>query len=749
MADLEHGLTIHELELTETISGDFFVAVDDGTNTKKAKVANLNSASATSAQTYAQEAAASAAASASSATQAQTSAQSIQSAMVQATSQLQGYVDDAAASASNAAASEANIRGLITSDYAKLARSYATGDSGYREGEETDNAKYYSEQSESYVDDAAAQAVIAGQKAGLAEDHAEESEDHALESEGHALGTQNGTPVSSDSPYYHNNAKYWADEARQSSAGGVAASVIATAEPTNISSHAYAIGDQFVYNGILYTATSAISVGDTIAPGTNCSISDTITEQIGNAGKVTGVKGNAESTYRTGNVNISPANIGYFSGSTLSIGGSVPPSGGAGNKFLCADGTWKEVEGGGTTIVQIPSVVIETYTYDGTEQAPTITGLDATNTVITGVIKSTDAGNFTFTIALKDKSKMVWSDMTNVDRTYTWSIAKAACPTTVSANSVILDASHLSATVTLSDVTGVVTVSSSDTSIATVSESSGVITISSVNDTSGSPTITVDIATSTNYLAGTLTINVSAQFNFVGTLYSAANDTVTFTDALGTHTVVTDSTGKAKNVTISGQSLPGTITFSSSVADNPSNISQRYSKSIYVDATMTEIYVMPDGEVVFWYGYEPTTPTVLTPTNDDGWGDPFVACTTTKNTNTRTCTNKGQFQGIAYSIPHTNYTKTHIIASFSGGQDNYTSCGIALAEGITKTSECRNDNPINTWAGITPNQPNIPKTYAHKTFSEIEVSYVWQWSFNDVGSPGGNGYQTLYAAWVE
>lgn len=124
----------------------------------------------------------------------------------------------------------------------------------------------------------------AGNYADDAEASAASANVDALKSEGHALGTQNGTPVSSDSPYYHNNAKYWADEARQSSAGGVAARVIATAEPTNISTHAYAIGDQFVYNGILYTATSAISVGDTIAPGTNCSISDTITEQIGNAG---------------------------------------------------------------------------------------------------------------------------------------------------------------------------------------------------------------------------------------------------------------------------------------------------------------------------------------------------------------------------------------------------------------------------------------------------------------------------------
>ena len=393
MADLEHGLTIHELELAETISGDSFVAIDDGTNTKKAKIANLNSASAQTAQTYAQAAAASAAASASSATQAQTSAQSIQSAMVQATSQLQGYVDDAAASASSAAASEANIRGLITSDYAKLARSYATGDSGYREGEETDNAKYYSEQSESYVDDAAAQAVIAGQKADLAEDH-------ALESEGHALGTQNGTPVSSDSPYYHNNAKYWADEARQSSAGGVAASVIATAEPTNISSHAYAIGDQFVYNGILYTATSAISVGATIIPGTNCSISDTITEQIGNAGHTI----------------VDEEGTTYPQRSKLQFEGCEVTDDAVNGVTVV------KCEGGGAKKYAKPTITVGTYTYDGTTQAPTITGFDANVMTLTGTYEAINAGSYTFTIALKDKYESKWEDNTRDDIVTNWSI---------------------------------------------------------------------------------------------------------------------------------------------------------------------------------------------------------------------------------------------------------------------------------------------------------------------------------------
>lgn len=221
----------------------------------------------------------------------------------------------------------------------------------------------------------------------------------ALKSEGHALGTQNGTPVSSDSPYYHNNAKYWADEARQSSAGGVAASVIATAEPTNISSHAYAIGDQFVYNGRLYTATSAISVGATITPGTNCSISDTITEQIGNAGHTI----------------LDEDGITYPQRSKLQFEGCEVTDDAVNGVTVV------KCEGGAKKYAK-PIITVGTYTYDGTTQAPTITGFDANVMTLTGTYEATNAGSYTFTIALSDKTSSKWTDDTQDDIVTNWSI---------------------------------------------------------------------------------------------------------------------------------------------------------------------------------------------------------------------------------------------------------------------------------------------------------------------------------------
>lgn len=44
------------------------------------------------------------------------------------------------------------------------------------------------------------------------------------------------------------------------------------------STHAYAIGDYFIYNDVLYKATAAIAVGDTIVPNTNCQATNVTTE---------------------------------------------------------------------------------------------------------------------------------------------------------------------------------------------------------------------------------------------------------------------------------------------------------------------------------------------------------------------------------------------------------------------------------------------------------------------------------------
>lgn len=58
--------------------------------------------------------------------------------------------------------------------------------------------------------------------------------------------------------------------------------VIATRQANLTASKAYAIGDQFIYNNILYRATAAIAKNATITIGGNATAADNITTQIGN-----------------------------------------------------------------------------------------------------------------------------------------------------------------------------------------------------------------------------------------------------------------------------------------------------------------------------------------------------------------------------------------------------------------------------------------------------------------------------------
>lgn len=90
----------------------------------------------------------------------------------------------------------------------------------------------------------------------------------ALRSEGWADGTQNGTPVASGSPYFENNAKYYAQQAAGTS-GELAQAMIADKENTTATA-AHEAGDYFRIAGILYKATASIAIGATITENVNC-----------------------------------------------------------------------------------------------------------------------------------------------------------------------------------------------------------------------------------------------------------------------------------------------------------------------------------------------------------------------------------------------------------------------------------------------------------------------------------------------
>ena len=140
------------------------------------------------------------------------------------------YSEDASASASAAsgsATSSAN-QALKSEGYAVGKQNGSTVSSGsdyYH-----NNAKYYSEQASSSATDAAISASDAGDSKSAAAGSATAADNSKLaagvsanaalnsatKAEGYALGTNNGQAVSSDSPYYHNNSKYYSEQAANS-----------------------------------------------------------------------------------------------------------------------------------------------------------------------------------------------------------------------------------------------------------------------------------------------------------------------------------------------------------------------------------------------------------------------------------------------------------------------------------------------------------------------------------------------------
>ena len=89
------------------------------------------------------------------------------------------------------------------------------------------------------------------------------------------------------------------------------------------------------------------------------------------------------------------------------------------------------------------------------------------------------------------------------------------------------------------------------------------------------------------------------------TIRSGKSDTVSFTDYSGSKTCTTNSTNGSGTVDITF--APGQeITFTSAVARDYNNVSQRYSKTITLtDDTPTTLWIMPteDGSnMIYWYG---------------------------------------------------------------------------------------------------------------------------------------------------
>lgn len=273
-------------------------------------------------------------------------AQASQSAAAKSESNAKASETAAAASESNAAAS------------ATKAQSYATGGTNSRTGEDTDNAKYYSQQSaqsqsaaatsadtastkaeeaavsaataKTSADNAAGSANIANEKANsaansatIAVSNSSAAQQYASNAAASADTAQNYAVADTDS------AKYYYEQARRISESfsgalrpmGTVTFANLPALSATTSGNMYNISDQFVT-----TSDFKEGAGNTIPAGANVYKTEDGKWDVLAGTPVTGVKGSAESAYRRGNVNITAENV-----------GAIPVDGNAGSATTVQD----------------------------------------------------------------------------------------------------------------------------------------------------------------------------------------------------------------------------------------------------------------------------------------------------------------------------------------------------------------------------------------------------------------------------
>lgn len=123
------------------------------------------------------------------------------------------------------------------------------------------------------------------------------------------------------------------------------------------------------------------------------------------------------------------------------------------------------------TIIQIPTVTIGTYVYDGNEHGPVITNLDSEHIDVDGDVTAIEPGNYTLTLSLKSPSTTIWSDYTTEIKTYYYTIQPQTDEIQLSIDEVFLNRIGGTEDVTVTyNGDGTLSATSNDTNVATVEE---------------------------------------------------------------------------------------------------------------------------------------------------------------------------------------------------------------------------------------------------------------------------------------
>ena len=461
-----------------------------------------------------------------------------------------------------------------------------------------------------------------------------DSRDNAENSEAWAQGTRGGIPVGPTDPTYEHNAEYWAHQAEGAASGvstfnGRSGSVLPMAGDYDsdkiLLASALQIGGETQNN--VQEALEALvddgGAGHTILNGlgqempqrknlrfAGANLSDDAQNDTTNV-TITGGSGGSTITVTTIETTLYGETVTITDGTSTFTGvfdnsgvcvidgvtatGTLTVTSGAASRTLNAPyfGNYTVVLSFWSATINIttdPDIVSAIVKKDGV-QIGTVNFTSGSGTYIAG---STGAYTFTATVG----GIPFTSPTVNVTQQTTYSTTIDIFNATLSISTSSSDLYGKTITIKKgSTVVGTTAFSAQGSASYTVHET-GTYTCE-CEGYSGSATVSAE----TTY---NVTINTAETYHLTVNIYSAASDTLSYTDDNGAQTVTTDSTGKATgvNITITEQT-PGTasITFTSSVAKDPDNLSNDYSKSVTVTESTTDIYIMPDA-CVYWWGWK-------------------------------------------------------------------------------------------------------------------------------------------------
>lgn len=520
--------------------------------------------------------------------------------------------------------------------------------------------------------------ILAVEKAGLSEDiPISDTEipaiinlarDEQYNAEAWAKGTKDGIPVPADDPAYHNSAKWWAEHSQ----GGRFANLL-DVDVDNPQS-----GQVPVYN----STTQMWENGTNIIPNPQ----EAATENLNK------VKIN-NTVYNIASGGLLPhLYIDSEAGSTVTV---ITPDSQTITPTQISSGHWEcdvpdygvytihAVLNGDDAVITLTVDDVKEYhitdnhfSYTLSVYAPTGSTIRITDGV-SETYTGTGAGSTAVTFGLHQASTTYTIQVT-LD-----GVSKSDSVTTPSATggsgsktfeygtiNVTLDADFIGETITCVNGGTTISKTASSTSLVFYPPTTGTWSISgTISGTTYSVDAeVVDLSTPVSVSLETLqTVTV--------TLYSATEDTVTFTDASGVQKTEVFATGQSsKSIDITIQPNGQSITFTSSVAKNPDDLSQYYSKALTVTTNTTELYLMPDAvKTLYWWGYEGDDLQVLSSAN--GWSVSFSSSygfvdPTFNSNNIQVTGSSGKVQGVGNKTA-LSITKIHSIAKQTSNDATY------------------------------------------------------------------------------